>query len=187
MLTWGSLIYNISFDCKFIDKPEVTVRHPIVNTGETYTAQIVCTVHAYPKVKVTWEKEQINEDESTAFMQLATDNPSGRYETFRPKEVVQSSENASMVSPGHSHGLKVKRIVAKDFGRYRCKAENKLGSAYSDFITLTGNNFFTSYPMYWNYPMKSVKYENNFVRFFVEVYFHALFYTYTYIHTRVHP
>lgn len=113
------------------------MRQPIVNTGETYDAQLICSVLAFPKVKVTWEKELINENGSSSFIQLPTDNAQKQYETFRPKEPIQNSVNSTEVS----YGLNVKRIKSSnDFGRYRCKAENKLGQAYSDYITLTGNN-----------------------------------------------
>lgn len=118
---------------EYKDPPEITVRQPVVNTGETYTAQLVCTVHAYPKVKVTWEKEQANEDGLVSFTQLSTDNINKQYELFRPKD--NSSKS------GYNHGLKIKSVQGpKDFGRYRCKAENKIGYAYSPYITLTGKN-----------------------------------------------
>lgn len=126
---------------KFIDPPEITVRQPVVNTGETYTAQLICTVYSYPKAKVTWEKEQINADGSSSFVQLSMDNLNKQYESFRPKDISQGLRNASSVPVGHNHGLKIKQIQSpKDFGRYRCKADNKLGHAYSEYITLTGNN-----------------------------------------------
>lgn len=120
--------------------PDVVVSKPVVNTGETYTAQMACSVHAFPKAKVTWEKQQSANDESS-WQSLVSDGPNSRFDMSRPNagpSTAQSSTNSSAVPIGPKYVLKVKQVQSSDFGQYRCKAENIQGVTYSEAITLTG-------------------------------------------------
>jgi len=123
--------------------PEIVVPRLVVNTGETYDAQMACSVQAYPKVKVTWEKEIPNENGPQSSIPVITDGPNSRYEVFRQSSIshsLQGSGNSTAMPVGPTFVLKVKQVQGpQDFGRYRCRAENRVGVAYSDYITLTGS------------------------------------------------
>lgn len=124
------------------DQPEVTLHRHIVNTGETYSANLYCTVHSHPKPKVSWDKQTILNDASS-WQPIAVDNPqSSRYEAFKVpanSTGLQGTGNGSSLPAGPNYALKVKRVEGqRDFGNYRCKAENKLGITYSEPILLTG-------------------------------------------------
>lgn len=118
----------------------------VVNTGETYTAQMACSVHAFPKPKVTWEKKtSTSADGSESWQPLsANDGRDSRYEMTRPLSgsvAAMNSGNASTTPPGPTFMLKVKQVQGpQDFGLYRCRAENTLGVSYSEPISLTGTN-----------------------------------------------
>jgi len=122
--------------------PEIVVPRLVVNTGETYVAQMACSVQAYPKVKVTWEKEILNENGPQTSIPVVTDGPNSRYDVSRQSSThhpVQGSVNSTAMPVGPTFVLKVKQVQGpQDFGRYRCRAENRVGVAYSDYITLTG-------------------------------------------------
>lgn len=113
----------------------MTVPQSIVNTGETYQALITCSVLAFPKPKVSWEKELITTSGSS-WQSLIVDSANSRYVISR---LPTPLHNSSLLGPSYS--LKVKQVQGpQDFGRYRCVAENKYGVSYSDPITLTGIN-----------------------------------------------
>jgi hypothetical protein len=115
------------------------VPRPVVNTGETYPAVLTCTVNSFPKPKVSWEKEMIAADNSSSWKQLVNDASNGRYEFIRQMNAAVAAGNGSAVPAGTNYILKVKRVESsQDFGRYRCIAENRVGSTYSELITLTG-------------------------------------------------
>lgn len=122
--------------------PEIVVPRLVVNTGEGDTAQIACSVQAYPKVKVTWEKEILNANGPQSSVPVVVDVPNSRYEISRQStssSLFQGSVNASAIPAGPTFILKIKQVQGpQDFGRYRCRAENRVGVAYSDYITLTG-------------------------------------------------
>lgn len=127
------------------DKPEVTVLQNVVNTGETYTADIWCYVHSHPKPKVTWEKEQLSMVGPATWQPINTNEKDSRHEIPKPSAAAKSLQrnggNSSTGSVGQGFGLKVKKIQSlQDFGNYRCKAENKMGTSYSNNILLTGTN-----------------------------------------------
>jgi len=128
------------------DLPEVTVARRVVNTGETYTAQLACNIHAFPKAKVTFEKMQTTAAGESSWQPLAFEDKNNRFEIFRPTNAAAvaaaaaAAVNGSTAIPaGSSYVLKVKQVQGpQDFGNYRCKAENRLGATYSENITLTG-------------------------------------------------
>lgn len=108
----------------------------VINTGEDCTAQITCMVRSLPKPHITWEKEQTN---STGdWKALIIDVPNSRYNVSGPRSS-PNVINGSVGSAGPSYVLTVKYVEGRqDFGRYRCRAENKIGVSYSDYIMLTG-------------------------------------------------
>lgn len=122
--------------------PEIVVPRLVVNTGEGDVAQISCSVQAYPKVKVTWEKEILNANGPQSSAPVVAEGPNSRYDISRqsiPSSLFQGSVNTSAIPAGPTFVLKIKQVQGlQDFGRYRCRAENRVGVAYSDYITLTG-------------------------------------------------
>lgn len=122
--------------------PEVTVARRVVNTGETYTAQLACNIHAFPKAKVTFEKMQTTAAGESSWQPLAFEDKNNRFEIFRPTNAAATAaavNGSTAILPGSSYVLKVKQVQGpQDFGNYRCKAENRLGATYSENITLTG-------------------------------------------------
>lgn len=132
--------------------PDIVVPRLIVNTGETYTAQMACSVQAYPKVKVTWEKEVLNPNGPPSSIPVVAEGPNGRYDIpnkpLPPSNVLQGSGNATATPAGPTYVLIVKQVQGpQDFGRYRCRAENRVGVSYSDYITLTGTNIHNPLPL----------------------------------------
>lgn len=129
--------------CYALDQPEITVPRTVVNTGETSTAQMSCAVNSYPKPKVTWEKEQ-KSDGSSSWLPLVADGLNSRFEAVKLTIAAAMANTAALngsvaVPAGPTYVLKVKQVQGpQDFGKYRCKAENKLGVTYSENITLTG-------------------------------------------------
>ncbi|XP_022177691.1 neural cell adhesion molecule 1-like isoform X2 [Myzus persicae] len=130
---------GIDLEVEFL--PEIVVPRLVVNTGETYDAQMTCIVQAFPKVKVTWEKEILTPNGPPSSTPVAADSPHSRYETTRlPASHNTISGNATTIPAGPTFLLKVKKVDGpQDFGRYRCRAENRVGISYSDYITLTGS------------------------------------------------
>ncbi|XP_027849832.2 neural cell adhesion molecule 1-like isoform X1 [Aphis gossypii] len=123
--------------------PEIVVPRLVVNTGEGDVAQMACSVHAYPKVKVTWEKEILNANGPQSSAPVVAEGPNSRYDISRQSissSSFQALVNTSAIPVGPTFVLKVKQVQGpQDFGRYRCRAENRVGVAYSDYITLTGS------------------------------------------------
>lgn len=123
--------------------PEIVVPRLVVNTGEGDAAQMACSVQAYPKVKVTWEKEILNANGPQSSAPVVAEGPNSRYDISRQSissSLFQGSVNTSAIPAGPTFVLKIKQVQGlQDFGRYRCRAENRVGVAYSDYITLTGS------------------------------------------------
>lgn len=134
--------------------PEIVVPRLVVNTGEGDAAQMACSVQAYPKVKVTWEKEIVNANGPQSSAPVVAEGPNSRYDISRQtisSSSLQGLVNASTIPYGPIFVLKVKQVQGpQDFGRYRCRAENRVGAAYSDYITLTGT--------YLHFPLFSMIY-----------------------------
>jgi hypothetical protein len=132
---------GIELEVEFV--PDIVVPRLIVNTGETYTAQMTCSVQSYPKVKVTWEKEMLTPNGPPSSTPVVAEGPNSRYDMSRQlasQNTFQSSGNATAMPPGPIFVLRVKQVQGpQDFGRYRCRAENRVGVTYSDYITLTGS------------------------------------------------
>jgi len=104
-----------------------------------------CYVHSHPKPKVTWEKEQISASGSSSWQPVTADEKNSRHEfpklNAAAKSLQRNGGNSSTGQIGQSFGLKVNKVQGlQDFGNYRCKAENKLGTSYSGNILLTGTN-----------------------------------------------
>lgn len=124
--------------------PDIVVPRLVVNTGETYTALMACSVQAYPKPKVTWEKEILSANGPPSSTTVVPEGPNSRYDTFRQPAATHNSfqglGNTTAMPAGPIFVLKVKEVQGpQDFGRYRCRAENHVGVSYSDYITLTGS------------------------------------------------
>ncbi|KAL4135037.1 hypothetical protein QTP88_006703 [Uroleucon formosanum] len=132
---------GIELEVEFL--PDIVVPRLIVNTGETYTAQMACSVQAYPKVKVTWEKEVLTPNGPPSSTPVVIEGPNSRYDSSRQsatQNTSQGSGNATAMPAGPTFVLRVKQVQGpQDFGRYRCRAENRAGVSYSDYITLTGS------------------------------------------------
>ncbi|XP_050426130.1 contactin-5-like isoform X2 [Adelges cooleyi] len=108
--------------------PEIVVPKATVNTGETYSAILTCTVRSHPKPKVSWEKDQVP-IQAQPTVQGSADG--SRYEINR--------QLGGGYGNGNSYQLKIKHIrPTDDFGKYRCRAENKYGVVYGEDIVLTG-------------------------------------------------
>lgn len=74
-----------------------------MNSDETISADLRCTVHAHPAASVTWQKDGRN---------------------------VIRSENKILLNDGNVHILKIKDIKSSnDFGTYVCFAKNRVGSS----------------------------------------------------------
>lgn len=122
-------------------KPDINVPRQVVNAGVAHGVEITCIIHSNPKPKVTWEKEQ-TEDSSKISWQTLMPEQNGQYSMQMSK-----MQTANISHP--TYKLVVKKVQGKqDFGRYRCRAENKIGVTISDPITLTGT---LSYDFRLNY------------------------------------
>ena len=93
--------------------PEVEVSEVFVQTKSGEKAEIVCQVHAVPKPTIMWTKDG---------------------QTVRESSRVKTNHFG-----GGRHLLTIMGVQPADFGKYSCKAANKLGSQQKDAV-LTGEN-----------------------------------------------
>jgi len=92
--------------------PEVEVSEVFVQTKSGEKAEIVCQVHAVPKPTVMWTKDG---------------------QTVRESSRVKTNHFG-----GGRHLLTIMGVQPAEFGKYSCKAANKLGSQQKDAV-LTGH------------------------------------------------
>lgn len=92
--------------------PEIDIDEELVTSGKDYEAVLKCVVHAEPKAKVHWLKDN----------ESITDD-SGRVKTFRE---------------GNKYYYHIEKTQVSDFGRYKCIANNSKGTTNSKEIELTG-------------------------------------------------
>ncbi|XP_043245909.1 protein amalgam-like [Amphibalanus amphitrite] len=85
--------------------PEVEVERSTIFTGEGFTAQLVCLVHADPPAEVTWTRSGSPID----FDRISQTN-----------DVIMSSR----------HVLTIEEVTLDDFDTYTCNATNQLGSSH---------------------------------------------------------
>lgn len=99
---------------------------------------MVCSMNAFPKPQVTWERQQIT-DSGELWQPLVVEVPNSRYTVGRLPSQLNAINGSAGMTKAASYMLKVKQVQGpQDFGRYRCRAENKIGVSYSDSIMLTG-------------------------------------------------
>ncbi|XP_037080199.1 limbic system-associated membrane protein-like [Pollicipes pollicipes] len=92
-------------------KPEVEVEKSTLYTGEGFTIQLVCFVHADPAPQVTWTRSSspINQDHIS-----------------EANDVVMTSRFV----------LTVSKVTLDDFDTYTCNATNQLGSSHGKIAVL---------------------------------------------------
>lgn len=116
-----NLYLNINLLTFFMtDIPEVEVKKDIVHTGESIDSEMTCIVSAYPEALITWYKDG--------------------------KEIIHK-KGSIMLHHGIMKGNKTKHVLKilhtsiKDFGTYKCRAENTIGQD-SKSIILTGSHYY---------------------------------------------
>jgi hypothetical protein len=99
------------------DRPEIEVKRNVIHSGIGIESEIVCIVSANPQAIVKWfkdGKEIIHKKGSITLNHGQTKNNKTKYY------------------------LKILHTSTKDFGDYKCTAENNLGNDTRSLI-LTGN------------------------------------------------
>lgn len=97
---------------------------------------------------VSWQKEQTDANRSSSWLAVNTNEHNSRYSMSRiaSPSAQNVSGNSSVAPTGPSYVLNVENVQGpKDFGRYRCRAENALGVVHSIPISLTGNKGSSGY------------------------------------------
>jgi len=92
--------------------PHITVENKDVDTDFRDTKELVCTVHAHPRAKVTWLKDG--------------------------QPIDSSMEDMSVTREKHRHSLTLVAVTTDKLGQYQCKAENDIGQAMKT-VTLKGH------------------------------------------------
>jgi len=92
--------------------PHIAVEHKLVETGYGETQELVCTVHAQPKAKVTWWRDG------------------------RPLNT--TIPGLHLTSSRHRHSLSVLSISSEKLGQYQCRAGNSVGQAEKT-LTIAGH------------------------------------------------
>ena len=86
-----------------------------MHTGLEVESRLTCNVHAHPRAKVTWFKDQ--------------------------EEVLPKKGSIEIKVNRTRHILEILHTKKEHLGNYMCVAENKLGRA-EKIISLTGTTFF---------------------------------------------
>lgn len=102
------------------DKPEIEVKKNIVHTGESIESEMTCIVSAYPEAIITWYKDD-------------------REITHKKGSIVM--HHGIMKGNKTKHVLKILHTSMQDFGRYECRAQNRIGQD-KEIILLTGNHYY---------------------------------------------
>lgn len=96
--------------------PEIEVKRNIVYSGESIESEMTCIVSAYPEAIITWHKDN--------------------------KEIIHK-KGSTILHHGNMKGNKTKHVLKilhtsiKDFGEYKCRAQNSIGEDTKS-ILLTG-------------------------------------------------
>jgi hypothetical protein len=93
------------------DAPEVDIEEELVTSAEGYETKLNCVVHADPKAKVHWLK----------------DNAS-----------ISDLDRVHISAEGNRHYYRIAKTRVSDFGKYKCIATNIKGTTDSKEIELTG-------------------------------------------------
>lgn len=99
-----------------VDAPEVEVKKKIVYSGTGFESEMTCFVSSYPEAIITWHKD-------------------GK-EITQKKGIIM--HHGPMKGNKIKHVLKILHTSMRDFGEYKCRAQNSIGKAERT-ITLTGN------------------------------------------------
>jgi hypothetical protein len=99
-----------------IDVPEIEVKRNVVHSGTGIESEMTCIVSAYPEAIIKWYK--------------------GDKEIVQKKGIMM--HHGIMKGNRTKHVLKILHTSSRDFGDYKCSAENAIGKD-SKLITLTGN------------------------------------------------
>lgn len=110
------------------DAPEIDIEEELVTSEKDYETKLKCVVHAEPKAKVIWLK----------------DNAS-----------VSDLDHVRTFTEGNRHYYHIAKTQVSDFGKYKCVATNSKGTTNSKEIEVTGmflklslivNTLLKSYP-----------------------------------------
>jgi hypothetical protein len=107
---------NVGVEVEF--EPEVTVNRPSYSQALHYDADLHCHVEAFPSPSIIWLKDgyQLNDNQHNQISVFST-----------------AHEFTDTV-------LRVRRIEKRQYGRYVCKAVNKLGQKQAVIELLESNN-----------------------------------------------
>lgn len=108
------------------DIPEIEVKKDKVYTGESIESEMQCIVSAYPEALITWYKD-------------------GKEITHKKGLVVM--HHGIMKGNKTKHVLKILHTSKKDFGEYKCRAQNRIGEDTKS-ILLTGNHYYINIYIY---------------------------------------
>ncbi|XP_077277932.1 lachesin isoform X2 [Temnothorax americanus] len=98
-------------------KPKIEVERSIVYSGERMESELTCIVNAYPEAIVTWHKD-------------------GKMLTHKKGSIVMH-HGITMKGNKTKHVLKILHTSVRDFGEYKCRAQNTVGHDTKS-IMLTG-------------------------------------------------
>lgn len=93
------------------DAPEIDIDEELVTSAKDYETKLKCVVHAEPKAKVYWLK----------------DNAS-----------ISDLDHVQTFTEGNRHYYHIEKMQDSDFGKYKCIATNSKGTTNSKEIELTG-------------------------------------------------
>jgi hypothetical protein len=93
------------------DAPEIDIEEELVTSGEDYETKLKCVVHADPKAKVSWLKDNVS---------------------------VSDLDHVRTYTEGNRHYYHIAKTQVSDFGKYKCVATNSKGTTNSKEIELTG-------------------------------------------------
>ena len=102
-----------SFFKPLLDSPEIITEESYIQTDHGVQLELVCIVHASPRVTVEWYKDG----------QRLEDEPGlNSGSSLLPDRV-------SIGQSGRKHLMVISRVAEADRGRYTCRAVNELGES----------------------------------------------------------
>lgn len=99
------------------DKPKIEVEKSVVYSGEGRESELTCIVNAYPEAIITWHK--------------------GDKKLTHKKGSVVMQHGGTINGNKTKHVLKILHTSVRDFGEYKCHAQNSNGLDIKS-VTLTG-------------------------------------------------